>query len=308
MDIKQILYFKAVADCGSFARASERLHISQPAISAQISQLEAELNGELFVRHARGVKLTSAGRVFLDHGSDILARVEQARAAVRESTGEVSGSLTIGIPTTIANVIAAPLVERAKLIYPKLDLRIFEALSGEINAWHTNGRFDLSVLYLPHSHTVAHAVPLLREALYLLGPIDGASEQRKPIRFKELHRLPLYHTSRIHACRLLLDSAASEAGIDLNYVAEIDSITLLYEFVAKRGVFTVFPGISEPPPFQRAVDYRRIVDPDLGLRSFVAPGADRPRSKAIDAVLKMLPALAREIAEVKASPVHELQA
>jgi len=54
MDIKQILYFKAVADSGSFAKASDRLHISQPAISAQIGQLETELNTELLIRHARG--------------------------------------------------------------------------------------------------------------------------------------------------------------------------------------------------------------------------------------------------------------
>ncbi len=108
MDIKQILYFKAVADSGSFAKASERLHISQPAISAQIGQLEAELNAELLVRHARGVRLTAAGSIFLEHGRDILARMEQARAAVRESTGEVSGSVTIAMITTVANVVAAP--------------------------------------------------------------------------------------------------------------------------------------------------------------------------------------------------------
>jgi len=107
MDIKQILYFKAVADRGSFARASERLHISQPAISTQISQLEAELGSELLERHARGVRLTSAGWVFLEHGRDILARLEQARTAVRELDKDVSGSVTIAIITTIANVVAA---------------------------------------------------------------------------------------------------------------------------------------------------------------------------------------------------------
>ena len=106
MDIKQISYFQAVADSGSFARASERLHISQPAISAQIGQLEAELNTELLVRHARGVRLTEAGAVFLEHGRRILAKIEQARAAVAELDREVSGSVTIAMITTIANVVA----------------------------------------------------------------------------------------------------------------------------------------------------------------------------------------------------------
>lgn len=296
MDIKQILYFKAVADSGSFAKASERLHISQPAISAQIGQLEAELNAELLVRHARGVRLTSAGSIFLEHGRDILARMEQARAAVRESTGEVSGSVTIAMITTVANVVAAPLLERAKRSYPKLDVRIFEALSGEISAWHAGARFDLSIMYLPDGHTVENAVPFLEEQLYLLGPIEDTREQGMPIVFNDLRGLPIHHTSRIHACRLLLDSTSNKEGVDLNIIAEIDSITLLYEFAAKRGAYTIFPCIGEPPLFQRAVDYRRIVDPDMNLHSYIVPGANRPKTKSISAVVKLLSDLAEEIA------------
>jgi LysR family transcriptional regulator, nitrogen assimilation regulatory protein len=295
MDIKQIHYFKAVADCGSFAKASERLHISQPAISAQIGQLETELDATLLVRHARGVRLTGAGSIFLEHSRDILARIEQARAAVSESSGEVSGSVTIAMITTIANVIAAPLLERAKRLYPKLDVKIFEALSGEISAWHAGGRFDLSILYLPAGHLVENAIPFLEEHLYLLGPVDEAREPNSPVSFRDLQGLPIHHTSRIHACRLLLDSASIRERVELNIVAEIDSIALLYEFAAKRGAYTIFPCISEPPLHQRAVDYRRIVDPDLMLQSYVVTGANRPKCKTISAVVKMLSGLAREM-------------
>ena len=307
MDIRQILYFKAVADCGSFAKASERLHISQPAISAQIAQLETELNAELLVRHARGVRLTTAGSIFLDHGRDILARLQQARAAVAESAGEVSGSVTVAMITTIANVVAAPLMERAKQIYPKLDLKIFEALSGEISAWHADGRFDLSIVYLPEAHSVENAVPFLEESLYLLGPIDEMRPQGLPVAFEDLQKLPIHHTSRIHACRLLLDSASAKEGVALNIVAEIDSITLLYEFVAKRRAHTIFPCIAEPPLFQRAVDYRRIIDPDLTLQSYIVTGANRPKSKSILAVSKMLAGLAREMSDSKRCLELQLQ-
>lgn len=303
MDIRQILYFKAVADCGSFAKASERLHISQPAISAKIGQLEAELNAELLVRHARGVRLTVAGSIFLEHGRDILARIEQARAAVSESTGEVSGNVTIAMITTIANLVAAPLLERAKQLYPKLDVRIFEALSGEVSAWHAGGRFDLFIMYLPDGHTVENAVPFLQEQLYLLGPIDNARQQGVPIAFSDLRSIPIHHTSRLHACRLLLDSTSNKEGVDIDIVAEIDSITLLYEFAAKRGAYTIFPCIGEPPLFQRSVDYRRIVQPEMNLHSYIVPGANCPKGKAIAAVVKMLSSLAEEIA----SPEDRLQ-
>jgi DNA-binding transcriptional LysR family regulator len=296
MDIKQILYFKAVADSGSFAKASDRLHISQPAISAQIGQLEAELNTELLVRHARGARLTPAGTLFLEHSRDILARIEQARAAIGELDREVSGSVTIAMITTVANVVAAPLLERAKQSYPKLDVKIFEALSGEISAWHAGNRFDLSIMYLPNNHSTEGAIPFLKEQLYLLGPIGHGDELRKPIEFADLGRLPLHHTSRIHACRLLLDSVSSRKHVDLNIVAEIDSITLLYEFVASRNAYSIFPCIGEPPFFQRAVDYRLIVNPSLALQSYIVRGADRPKSKAIMAVIELLSDLAEDIA------------
>lgn len=306
MDIKQIHYFKAVADCGSFAKASERLHISQPAISAQISQLEVELDAPLLVRHARGVRLTPAGAIFLEHGRDILARLEQARAAVTGLGNEMSGSVTIAMITTIANVIAAPLLERAKQLYPKLDVRIFEALSGEIRAWHASDRFDLSILYLPDSHTNEDAVPFLRENLYLLGPTGKAGKQGTPIPFRDLRHLPIHHTSRIHACRLLLDSASTRQSVPLNIVAEIDSIALLHEFVAKRGAYTIFPCLAAPPPLQRAVDYRRIVDPDLVLQSYIVRGNNRPKCKTVSAVAKMLAGLAKEAVDPKSQRQLEL--
>ena len=295
MDIKQILYFKAVADCGSFAKASDRLHISQPAISAQIGQLEAELNVGLLVRHARGVRLTSAGAVFLEHGRDILARLEQARAAVAELSDEVSGSVTIAMMTTIANVIAAPLLERARQLYPKLEIKIFEALSGEISAWHASSRFDLSILYLPATHTIESAIPFLREHLFLLTPLNNARETGLPIAFRDLHNTPLHHTSRLHACRLLLDTTSKKEGVSLDIIAEVDSISILYEFAATRGASTIFPCSSEPPMFQRGVDYRRIVEPELTLQSYILSGTGRSRSRAISTVMELLSDLANEI-------------
>ena len=302
MDIKQISYFQAVADSGSFARASERLHISQPAISAQIGQLEAELNTELLVRHARGVRLTEAGAVFLEHGRHILAKIEQARAAVAELDREVSGSVTIAMITTIANVVAPRLLERVRRLYPKLDVKIFEALSGEISAWHAGSRFDLSILYLPDTHNVAGAIPFLREQLYLLGPIPHNRDLGEPIRFADLAEIPLHHTSRIHACRLLLDSISSKMAVDLNIIAEIDSITLLYDFVAARNAYSIFPCIGEAPAFQRAVDYRPIVDPSLTLQSYIVKGANRPSCRSINAMIDLL----SEMADDFVRPNHAL--
>lgn len=295
MEIRQVTYFKSVAECGSFARASEKLRVAQPALSNQISKLEGRLGTKLFVRHARGIRLTESGEIFLAHASKILACIDDARVAIKDAVGEPRGVVTIGMPTTIARLVAQPLLEQVKLLFPRLDLQLVEALSGEIRQWHAASRFDLSVLYLASGKPFADTVPLLKEDLYLLSPANAREAAEPTIRFSELTRMPLYHTSRIHACRRLLDEAAGNAGIELSYIAEIDSIQLLYDFVSQKNGFSIFPCCAVPEPAGTNVRYRRIVDPDLHLSSYIVRAANRPASRGQDALLKLLPTVVAQL-------------
>jgi len=84
VELRHLRYFIAVAEELNFSRAAERLHVSQPPLSQQIKQLEEEVKVQLLDRSTRWVRLTSAGRLFLDHARQILAQVESAVLSARE--------------------------------------------------------------------------------------------------------------------------------------------------------------------------------------------------------------------------------
>jgi DNA-binding transcriptional LysR family regulator len=121
MELRHFRYFIAVAEESSLGRAAHRLHVSQPALSQQISDLEDELGIKLFTRNSRGVELTEAGRAFLIGGRRVLVTVEQAAEQAREAAkGErgrlVIGSLGTGIISFLTGVLSRfreqdPLVE-----------------------------------------------------------------------------------------------------------------------------------------------------------------------------------------------------
>ena len=106
MELRHLRYFVSVAELGSVSRAAEKLFIAQPALSAQIRQLEEELGVRLFVRLPRGVRLTQAGESFLGDAKAILARAQQATVRARERQSGQRATLRLGlVPSTTHSVL-----------------------------------------------------------------------------------------------------------------------------------------------------------------------------------------------------------
>ena len=107
MELRQLEYFVAVAEEANFTRAAERIHVAQPAVSAQIQRLERELGQPLLDRSRRTVRLTGAGEAALPYARAALAAVADIHVAVEELTQLVRGTVTIGTVTSHSVDIAA---------------------------------------------------------------------------------------------------------------------------------------------------------------------------------------------------------
>ena len=128
--LRQIEYFVAVGELGSIALASERLHISSPSISTAISQLEATLGLQLFIRqHAQGLSLTTGGRRMLAEAKALLAQAQALHGVASEVSGEIAGAvhgaLTLGSLMTVAPVILPRLRRSFEAAHPNAKLHQF---------------------------------------------------------------------------------------------------------------------------------------------------------------------------------------
>ena len=127
MELRHLRYFVAVAEELHFTRAAERLHIGQPPLSQQIQALEADVGAQLFERNKRSVRLTQAGRLFLQDARRILALSEQAGATARRAQRGEAGELRIGFTfSTPFTPYFATVINRYRQLFPHVTLTLHE--------------------------------------------------------------------------------------------------------------------------------------------------------------------------------------
>lgn len=143
MDLRQLRYFVAVAKARNFTRASEALHIAQPALSRQVQLLEQSLNTSLLYRNSRPLQLTEAGKVFYEQAIQILGRVEQLKNTMERMTQNQRGVLSIGFVPSILYGGLPSLVRKLRQSRAELDIQLIELSSVQQNEALKTGRIDV---------------------------------------------------------------------------------------------------------------------------------------------------------------------
>lgn len=131
MELRHLRYFVAVAEELSFRGAAEKLHMAQPPLSAQIRALEEELHVQLFERTTRSVRLTYAGRVFLEEARSVLSASAHAEQRAREAEHGLAGTLRVGVVAPVANAWLAGILRQFRQQFPGVQLSLFDLTSTE---------------------------------------------------------------------------------------------------------------------------------------------------------------------------------
>ncbi len=246
MEVHQIRYFQAVAECQSFTRAARREHVSQPTLSHQPLKLESELGAKLFHRTGRSVRLTSFGEVFLPQADAILGHIQEARTSIRDLLGVEGGRVTLGVIPTIAPFFLPTLLKEFAAKYSHVEVKILEESSATLLKWLNEGTIDLAIMPLPVEGKRVSTSELLREKLFAVVCADHPLQNEKRLSLKQLGGAPFLFLKDGHCFRDDALAAFRRARVEPRIMFESGCFLTILNMV-KAGI-----GISVMP--EMAVD------------------------------------------------------
>jgi len=170
MELYQLRSFAAVAELGHLTRAADRLHISQPALSAQIKALEDELGVALFERLPTGMELTPAGHKLLPEAHKVVAAAQVLRSHASAFKGEVAGRVRVGTVSDPDFIRVADLLAQAVQAFPLLEIELHNEVTGAAFEKVRDGALDASFYYGNLSHPAVAVLPLRHFAYRVVAP------------------------------------------------------------------------------------------------------------------------------------------
>ena len=285
VELRHLRYFIAVAEELNFSRAARRMHMAQPPLSAAIRQLERDLGVDLFVRTTREVKLTDAGRAFLEGARRTLADAERAAEdAKRAAAGEL-GQLRIAYSWSTRFETLPALGRAFRASHPDVELLAQELWNARMPPAFSAGSIDIAVSLCPEIAAELEHAPIRKEHLVALLPEPHPLVRQDAIPLSALADedfivFPREIAPRLHDAFMAIYRRAGfeprvrtesfHTGWDLGVLAEIPAVAIAPQTVAgglPDGITAV--AISEPTDALETCLVWRADDPSPALAAFV---------------------------------------
>ncbi|MBF6323793.1 LysR family transcriptional regulator [Nocardia cyriacigeorgica] len=291
MELRQLRYFVTVVEEGGFTRAAQRLHLTQPGLSAQIRQLERELGQPLLERGTRGVTPTEVGAAVLADARAALAAAERIAHTVDEFTGLLRGQVRIGLISGAAteefDVPAALAAFHDD--HPQVGIVLTEATSEHMLAAVGRGELDIAVVGLtgaPLDPGIAVDVILDTPVVAAVAANEAAAGETMPLRaLRERPLICLPPGTGIHG---VLQHACAAAGFTPNIAFEAAAPPLLLRLAAHGLGVAVVPELTDAEAAAFGVRTLPIVEPELRGQLAIAWRTDRPGTPAAKVLLGQL--------------------
>lgn len=230
MELYQLRSFAIVAELGHLTRASERLHLSQPALSAQIKALEDELGVSLFDRTSSGMTLTAAGRRLLPDAEQVIHAAQALKNAAGAIRGEVGGVVRVGTLTDPEFIRVAEFMSQAMARFPGLEIELHHEVSGAAFEKVRDGALDASFYYGDLVHA-AMGSRVLREIAYRIAAPVAWQAEVEGAGWEEITALPWVMTPPISTHHALATEWFRSRGLAPTKRVEADNEVVISSLV-----------------------------------------------------------------------------
>lgn len=265
--LRQLQYVVAVSETGRFHEAAKRLHVSQPSLSAQIADVEQQLDIQLIERGRNGALMTPHGEEFVRRARLILRDVEDLKTAMRTQDGALSGRIRLGVLPSVGPYLLPPVVKDLHRSYPQLRLVVEEHWTDQLQAKLLDGTLDC-VISTPEDHKDMSSALLFDEDLWVCAAPDDQLAGTGPVHIKDLKGREILSVGQSHRLNRAVQEIAETAEANMSSVFTGTSLDAIRHMAATGAGVAILPAIYALTEASRGADLvlRRLNHPQAHRR------------------------------------------
>jgi len=286
--IKQIRAFIAVAKTYSFAEACEILHLSQPALSIAIKNLEQSVGGKLFVRTTRSLSLTPEGKEFLPVAKRLLADWDDAFIDLNNLFSLNRGKLSIAAMPSFASNILPKYIKKFGDRYASINIKIHDVIAEDAVAMVRAGRAEIALTFEPEQAEDIAFFPLFEDNFIVALPAGHALLARTKVTWAEIADENFIALQKPSHIRQLIDEALQENMINLNIEYETNQLATIGKMISTQLGISVVPNICTEIFQAYGVECRSLISPSLSRKIGIVTRSRYPLSSAGETFVNLL--------------------
>ncbi|MEL7981778.1 LysR substrate-binding domain-containing protein [Vreelandella titanicae] len=286
--IQQLRVFVAVAHSRSLAEASERVHLSQPAISIALRKLEENVGGALFARTTRQLALTPEGEAFLPVAVRLLNDWNEAFEDLNDQFSKQRGKITVAALPTLAAGLFPRVIKLFHEAYPRINLSLHDVLADQINQMVREGRADLGLSVPPSDADDLTFEPVLEDSYVVVCPCGHPLLAQSAVAWSQLAAYPFIGINRLSSSRQDIDRIMQSVGERLDILCDARQIATVGRMVAAGLGISVLPSLSFRQIAADGIEYRPLVEPTIRRELGIILSRRHPPSAATSALRELI--------------------
>jgi LysR family carnitine catabolism transcriptional activator len=288
MTPRQLKAFTSVAQTLSFARACERLHMSQPALSLAIRSLEQALGGPLLTRTTRQVRLTPEGAAFLPQALQLLADWDNVRERIKQRFTLQTGHVTVAAMPSFAGNVLPRILRDYRKRHPNVEVAVHDVVQEQVVEMVATGRVELGFGFEPEGESVLAFEPLFVDPFVAIVPAGSPLLANATVSWAQLLNHNFIALQRPSSTRRLIEESLAAKGMELRLALECHQLATVIQFVAAGLGVSVAPSLCQQQVASMGARSLKLSRPSIRKPVGLITRADQQLSTAAEAIREVV--------------------